>query len=112
MPLPWLQIVQLVPSIVEVSRELLKRTRRSTPSTAVANPHDATEATALAARIAVLEENERRQAELVNQMAEQIAVVTRALTNLQYRQLWLILATAGSFCFAVAALVMAGADRL
>ena len=28
MAVPWLQIVQLVPSIVEVSRELLKRTKR------------------------------------------------------------------------------------
>ena len=28
MPVPWLQIVQLVPSIVDVSRELMKRTKR------------------------------------------------------------------------------------
>jgi len=112
MPLPWLQIVQLVPSIVEVSRELLKKTRRSTPSAAVADSSDADGVAAMAARIATLEENERRQAELVNQMAEQIAVLTRALTDLQQRQLWLILATAGSLCLAIAALVIAGADKL
>lgn len=112
MPLPWLQIVQLVPSLVEVSRELLKKTRRSPPATAGSDPHGADEGTALAARIAVLEENERRQAELVNQMAEQIAGVTRAMTDLQHRQLWLILATAGSLCLAIAALVMTGAEQL
>lgn len=112
MPLPWLQIVQLVPSIVEVSRELLKKTRRAPTTTAVSDPNDTDGTAAMTARIATLEENERRQAELVNRMAEQIAVVTRALTDLQQRQLWLILATAGSLCCAIAALVMAGADKL
>ncbi|MGH8177653.1 MAG: hypothetical protein ACREV5_15455, partial [Steroidobacter sp.] len=72
MAVPWLQIVQLVPSIVEVSRELLKRTRRPTATTASAPPSD----DELALRIIALEENERRQAELVSQMAEQMAGLT------------------------------------
>ena len=36
-----------------------------------------------------LEENERRQAELVSQMAEQLAGVARAVTDLHRRVLWL-----------------------
>ena len=32
MPVPWLQIVQLVPSILDVSRELMKRTKQAPPS--------------------------------------------------------------------------------
>lgn len=105
MPLPWLQIVQLVPSIVDVSRELLRKTRR-TPELDAA-PDAGSGVALLEARIKALEDNERRQAELVNQMAEQIAVLTRAVTDLQQRQLWMILGTAGSVCLAVVALVFA-----
>lgn len=87
MAVPWLQIVQLVPSIVEVSRELLKRTSKmAPPSGAAPAPHTRDE---LAARIAALEENERRQAELVSQMAEQLAALTRATTMLHRRMQWL-----------------------
>ena len=90
MPVPWLQIVQLVPSILEVSRELMKRTKQTPPSAQlpVSPSYDD-----LAARVASLEENERRQAELVAQMAEQLAGVARAVTDLHRRVLWL---TAGA----------------
>jgi hypothetical protein len=84
MAVPWLQIVQLVPSIVEVSRELLKRTKKMPPppgTAAVPQTRDE-----LVARIATLEENERRQAELVSQMAEQLAALTKATTMLHRRQ--------------------------
>lgn len=107
MPVPWLQIVQLVPSIVDVSRELLKKTRRQPPPLADAQlPRD--EGTvALLARVAALEENERRQAELINQMAEQIAVLSRAVTDLHHRSMWLVFAAAGAVAVAIAALAMA-----
>lgn len=110
MPVPWLQIVQLVPSIVDVSRELLKKTRRQQPALIDVQPElprgeDA--AAVLLARIATLEENERRQAELVNQMAEQIAALSRAVTNLHQRSMWLVLAAAGGVAIAIAALAMA-----
>jgi hypothetical protein len=83
MALPWLQIVQLVPSIVEVSRELLKRTNKmpAAAGTGVV-PQSRDE---VVARIATLEENERRQAELVSQMAEQLAALTKATTMLHRR---------------------------
>ncbi|MDY6945636.1 MAG: hypothetical protein SXG53_07950 [Pseudomonadota bacterium] len=89
MPVPWLQIVQLVPSIVEVSRELLKRTKRGPEALDAlegAGPHSADE---LAQRVLVLEDNERRQAELVNQMAQQMSNLTRAVTALHRQSLWL-----------------------
>jgi hypothetical protein len=86
MPVPWLQIVQLVPSLLDVSRELMKRTKQSPPSAPALAPHTYDE---LAARVASLEENERQQAELVAQMAEQLAGVARAVTELHKRVLWL-----------------------
>lgn len=87
MPVPWLQIVQLVPSIVEVSRELLKRTKQQQPSPeSMPVPQDTDE---LVERMLRLEENERRQAELVSQMAQQLANLTRAVTALHRQSLWL-----------------------
>jgi hypothetical protein len=78
---PWLQIVRLVPSILDVSRELLKRTKRM-PAGDPAAELPALGDGALTARIDALEDNERRQAELVSQMAEQNAALARAVTSL------------------------------
>ena len=86
MAVPWLQIVQLVPSIVDVSRELLKRTKQMPPPDVAPLPDDNDE---LVRRVLRLEENERRQAELVNEMAQQLANLTRAVTSLHRQSLWL-----------------------
>lgn len=86
MALPWLQIVQLVPSILDVSKELLKRSKRLPPPQAMEPPQTPDE---YAARLMSLEENERRQAELVSQMAEQLATLSRAVTALHRQALWL-----------------------
>ena len=86
MAVPWLQIVQLVPSIVEVSRELLKRSKRMPEPQETSVPQDADE---LTQRVLTLEENERRQAELVSKMAEQMSNLTRAVTALHRQILWL-----------------------
>lgn len=103
MPVPWLQIVQLVPSILDVFRELMKRTKQTPPAQALEAPsYDD-----LAARIASLEDNERRQAELVAQMAEQLAGVARAVTDLHRRVLWLTAAAAVAIVLSAAALVVA-----
>ena len=104
MPVPWLQIVQLVPSILEVSRELMKRTKQTPPSAQlpVSPSYDD-----LAARVANLEENERRQAELVAQMAEQLAGVARAVTDLHRRVLWLTAAAAIALILGTTALFIA-----
>jgi len=103
---PWLQIVGLVPSILDVSRELLKRSKRSpeTSPAALAAPGDSS---ALAARIEVLEDNERRQAELISQMAEQNAALARGLTILHTRLIRLALAATVAILLAAIALGLA-----
>ena len=101
MPVPWLQIVQLVPSIVEVSRELLKRTKQLPPPEIVQAPQDVDE---LIQRVLRLEENERRQAELVNEMAQQLANLTRAVTSLHQQSLWL----GGTAVVAIVAVIAIG----
>jgi hypothetical protein len=104
MPVPWLQIVQLVPSILDVSRELMKRTKQAPSAAQMPVPATNDE---LAARVVSLEENERRQAELVAQMAEQLAGVARAITDLHRRVLWLTAIAAAALVAAIAALFVA-----
>jgi hypothetical protein len=99
MALPWLQLVQLVPSIVDVSRELLKKNKR--PPVDPDAPKGSVE---LEGRVASLEDNERRQAELVSQMAEQLAVLTKLVVELRSRVLWLTAAAAIGIVIAVVAL--------
>jgi hypothetical protein len=102
MPVPWMQIVQLVPSIVDVSRELLRRSKAPPPESPPGSPQSNAD---LVARIAALEENERRQAELVSQMAEQLAALTRAATALHRQFMWL---TVGLGVAVIVALVAIG----
>jgi hypothetical protein len=99
MPVPWLQIIRWVPPIIELSRDLLQRTRRMPrppPASAadptlelpsLATPEARMEAQAAAIvdlrqRVAGLEENERRQAELVNDMATQLGNLSAAVVAL------------------------------
>lgn len=104
MPVPWLQIVQLVPSILDVSRELMRRTRSTPEPTA---PAELVDNERLAERVARLEENERRQAELVAQMAEQLDVLSRAVTVLHKRVLWLTAGCVVSVAVALVAILLA-----
>ena len=85
---PWLKIVQLAPSIIDMSRELLKLSKKTPeqPPTVLNTIESESE---LAQRIVALETNERRQAELVNQMAQQLDVLSQAVTVLHRRMLWL-----------------------
>ena len=106
MPLPWLQIVRLMPSILDVSRELLKRARR-TP----VEPQDGSDNFPVVAtpeaRISALEENERRQAELVTSMADQLAQLTAAVTLLHRQVRWLLTGFVITVAIAGVALVVA-----
>lgn len=90
MAVPWTQIIQWAPQILNLSRELLQRARRTGPAekslVRAENPEDQ------AARIAALEENERRQAELVDRMALQLEQHSRALVSLHRQVRWLIAA--------------------
>jgi hypothetical protein len=107
MAVPWSQIVRLMPSILEVSHELLRRTR-SLPRAAPASAGErSAEGPELEARIVALEENERRHAELVNRVADQLDQLTSAVTAL-HRQTMTLLATQIVVALAaVAALVFA-----
>jgi hypothetical protein len=105
MAVPWLQIVNLMPSILDVSRELLKRTRKA-PAGETQLPVETGER-ALEARIRALEENERRQAELIKSMADQLAQLADAATALHKVTRWLMAGLVGAAIVAVVALVLA-----
>ena len=106
MPVPWAQIVRLMPSILELSHELLKRTRRSSPSEAPAPNESDPAIAALEGRIARLEENERNQAELVTNMAEQLEQLTVAVTTLHRQWRLLIAGLAATGAVALVALII------
>lgn len=81
--------MMFTPQIIDLSRELLKRARRKdSPGTQLVPVTD--EPSELASRIAALEENERRQAELVERMAMQQSELAEAVLVLHRRQRWLI----------------------
>lgn len=101
MALPWLQIVQLVPSIVDVSRELLRKNKR--PELDPNVPHAMGD---IESRIALLEENERKQAELVSQMAEQMAVMTKLVVELRSRLFWMTGVAALAAVLAIVAIAL------
>lgn len=102
MPVPWAEIVRLMPSILDLSHQLLRRTHRPPPGEAPAPDQIDPAVAALEGRIDSLEENERKQAELVTNMAEQLEQLTTAVTALhrQWRGL-----TAGLVATGVIALV-------
>ena len=98
MAIPWFQIVKLVPEIVSVSKQLLHQTqtvRRSGSERA------------LEERVAELEENERKQADLVAQMAQEIAGMIEAGTALQRRCAAAIVVAVVSLLVAVIAVIVA-----
>jgi phage-related minor tail protein len=109
MPVPWAQIVRLMPSILELSHELFRRTRRAAPDEAPGPVPDGSDSAIvmLEERISRLEELERKQAELVNSMAEQLEQLTSAATALhrQCRMLTAGLVVTGAV--ALAALIIA-----
>ena len=88
MPVPWKQLIMFAPQIIDLSRELLKRARGKPAGQTFArvDPGD------IVQRVTALEENEQRQAELVEQMATQQAELLRAVMVLNRRQRWLIVA--------------------
>lgn len=108
MPVPWAEIVRLMPSILELSHELMKRTRRP-PAIESPPPRNdnASVTAALESRILALEENERRQAELVTNMADQLEQLTMAVTVLHRRWRILVAGQVAAGIVAVVALVLA-----
>jgi len=97
MAIPWFQIVKLVPEIVSLSKQLLQQTRtdqRSGPKP-------------LEARVAELELNERKQAELVASMAQQLAAMADALTTLRKQLAAFRLISIISLLSAIGAIILA-----
>ena len=107
MPVPWVQIVRLMPSILDVSRELLKRARRAPPGEPAGGALTGAGESSPEQRISALEENERRQAELVTSMADQLAQLTTAVTALHAQARRLFIALGTTALIAVAAIVLA-----
>jgi hypothetical protein len=105
MRVPWNQIVQLMPSILEVSRELLRRTRE--PATAAQLPRVPAATEEMEARLSLLEENEQRQAELSIRMADQLAQLTTAITVLRRLVRWLVIGQVVTAVIAIIAVVLA-----
>jgi hypothetical protein len=87
MPVPWAKLLVFAPQIIDLSRELLKRAKAPPAGTQLVR---AAEPENVALRVAALEENERRQAELIERMATQQADLSKAVTVLHRRQRWLI----------------------
>jgi hypothetical protein len=107
MPVPWIKIVQLMPSIIDVSRELLKRSRGAPVTGTPGGGRELTGAPGLEARISALEDNERRQAELVTTMADQLAQLTAAVTVLHSQTRRLLIGQVVTAVVAVIAVVLA-----
>ncbi len=97
MAIPWFQIVKLVPEIVSLSKQLLQQTK--TAQTTGAKP--------LEERLAELEANERKQAELVASMAQQLAAMADALTALRKQFSAFRLISIISLLSAIAAIILA-----
>lgn len=93
MAIPWARLIRYTPQLIAISRELLQKTQRE-PEPAVPARSGNVDEARLQARVAALEENERRQAELVERMAEQQADLARAVVTLHQRERWLIAALA------------------
>lgn len=97
MPLPWSRLALLVPTVVQLSRELRERKQaaRGEPLRG------------LEARVAAVEEAQRREAELVQALAEQSAALAEAAETLrrQTRIVWGIASAAAAV--AAAALLIA-----
>ena len=97
MAIPWFQIVKLVPEIVSLSKQLLQQTK--TAQSPGGKPVED--------RIAELELNERKQAELVASMAQQLAAMTDAVTALRKQVSAFRLFSVISLILALAAIVAA-----
>ena len=97
MAIPWFQIVKLVPEIVSLSKQLLQQTR--TDQSSGAKP--------LEDKVAELELNERKQAELVASMAQQLAAVADALTALRKQLAAFRLISIISLLSAIGAIILA-----
>src|SRR3954463_12763310 len=84
MAMNWGYLLRYAPHLISLSRDLMQRSKQTpAPSKALTRP---TDNDVLRERVAALEENERRQAELVEKMAEQQATLVTAIDLLLRQQ--------------------------
>jgi hypothetical protein len=96
MAIPWFQIVKLVPEVVSLSKQLLQQTKTA----------QSTGAKPLEESVAELVANERKQAELVASMAQQMAAMADAVTALRSQFSAFRLISIISLLLAVAAFIL------
>lgn len=97
MAIPWFQIVQWVPQIVSLSKELLQQSKTARRGDSRSDDE----------RLADLEERERKHAELVARMAQQLAAMAEVVTALRKQLLMLRIISLASLLAAAVALAMA-----
>ena len=100
--IPWATILANAPALARAADVLLSNTRARGPSFA-----DSAEFQNLASRIESLENHDKADAELLKQIADQIATLTTATEVLGARQRWLLAFAILSVALAVVALVAA-----
>jgi TolA-binding protein len=96
MAIPWFQIVKLVPEVVSLSKQLLQQSKTARNTGGKTQDQ----------RIVELEANERKQAELVASMAQQIAAMAEAITSLRRQLLLLRTISTVSLFVAILAIVL------
>ncbi len=99
--IPWFKLLQAVPPIVRTARELMQSAQKRSAIEPV-NPEDSD----LFQRLRVLEENEKKQSELVQQMSEQLQVATNTLQIISTRLLAVFLLALFAFLIAVTTLIL------
>jgi hypothetical protein len=77
--IPWKHILPYIPTVVDTARELLGAAKKTEPAAV------ATAGSELGDRVAQLEANERKQAELVQTMAEQQEQLATSIRILESR---------------------------
>jgi hypothetical protein len=103
MPLPWVRLAQLVPTVLGLSRELLDRRQGAQARQAAqAQPFKDLEA-----RMAALEETQRREGELVHALAQQSAALAEAADALRRQARTVLVVACVAAALAAVALLVA-----
>lgn len=100
---PWGDVIEATPQILQAAKKLMGKTRAGSAETsgALAGADDAAsipleaQVLALAQRVALLEQEQRDSAALIQSLAEQNAVVVRAVDALRLRTRRLMVTTGG-----------------
>lgn len=111
MPIPWLAALKIIPwGTLIAGAPAIARATDLLLSGAKARKHDlasAVDVRELAERVALLEQHDQADAEILKQIGQQLEALTTATEVLAARVRWLTLAGGAGLVIAVAALVVA-----